>query len=77
MDRLPLTKDVFTLDDEDYWRFPEYLPAAEWDHLVQVVPSRRVHDTKVRLCRTGVLSERRSADSLGREDSDHARGAVD
>ena len=37
----------------------------------------RVHDMKVRLCRTGVLSERRSADSLGREDSDHARGAVD
>ena len=36
-----------------------------------------VHDMKVRLCRTGVLSERRSADSLGREDSDHARGAVD
>ena len=25
----------------------------------------------------GVLSKRRSADSLGREDSDHARGAVD
>ncbi len=44
MDRLPLTKDVFTLDDEDYWRFPEYLPAAEWDHLVQVVPSRTAEE---------------------------------
>ena len=28
--RLPLTNDVFRIDDECYWRFPNYLPALSW-----------------------------------------------
>ncbi len=36
--RLPFTNDVFRIDDECYWRFPDYLPAAERQRLVEAAP---------------------------------------
>ena len=36
--RLPFTMDVVRIDDECYWRFPDYLPTGERGRLVVAVP---------------------------------------
>ena len=37
----PLTNDFCQVDDEFYWRFSDYLPAAERNRLVRALPDPR------------------------------------
>ena len=34
----PFMNDVFSVDEECYWRFPDYSPATERERLIEAVP---------------------------------------